>query len=706
MKVLSALLVVLGVAALQPPRPQRGASRGELRQLAQPAGAEPIEVLNAEKAWAGAEPLLRLAVPLDNDPSVRAAAVRALGRLEDPRVVPQLLALRGSIGNGVRADALAQALHGFDPAIDPALVRAATAWMFGVAAPSIASPQTLEAVAPMVEPLSRIAHPTPDEVHRAETILLKVANFTAPDPRQRGFYVAAARAFESLARINQRVTPLDDETAERLKKMVRGMSSNDVDDVRLYAFMALNAGRSLDADTERAALKDGYWQLRRVAAAVLAGAGAGLDDEARADAIQDLLDDRAPQVRYEALRAYARRSAATRGCGPLEDLLGDSDAHVVVAAIDALGDLCRSDEDLTTRLAAEARVPPAIGSWHRETHAFVALAKRSPERAVPSMGAFVTHPVWWVRMYAAGAAAAAGDLVHLEKLAYDSNDNVREAALGPWRRLKKAEADPAILDALGRSDIQLLRTAAMLLKDSPRSDRVWRALMDALMRLTKEGKETSRDARLPILEAIAIHASPDNAVELAPFLKDFDPKVAEKAAQVMIGLSGKVALPEPAPYSRGWPQAFKDLRQCVSVQLAGGGSFRMRMDPRAAPVAVDRFLKLAVSDHYYDGLSIHRVVPNFVVQGGSPGANEYSGAREFMRDEIAARNARGTVGLSTRGRNTGDGQFFINMVDNPRLNGDYTIFASVPDADLAVVDRIQEGDVMTAVNLTKCGSDR
>ena len=48
------------------------------------------------------------------------------------------------------------------------------------------------------------------------------------------------------------------------------------------------------------------------------------------------------------------------------------------------------------------------------------------------------HPVWWVRMYAAGAAAVAGDLVHLEKLAYDANDNVREAAIEPLRRLKKA----------------------------------------------------------------------------------------------------------------------------------------------------------------------------------------------------------------------------------------------------------------------------
>jgi cyclophilin family peptidyl-prolyl cis-trans isomerase len=125
------------------------------------------------------------------------------------------------------------------------------------------------------------------------------------------------------------------------------------------------------------------------------------------------------------------------------------------------------------------------------------------------------------------------------------------------------------------------------------------------------------------------------------------------------------------------------------VNLASGRSFTMQMDPRAAPITVDRFLKLALKDHYYDGLTIHRVVPNFVIQGGSPGANEYAGHKEYMRDEIAGSNVRGTVGLSTRGRNTADAQFFINLVDNARLDYQYTVFAHV--ADMGAVDAIEEG---------------
>jgi len=574
--------------------------------------------------------------------------------------------------------------------------------MFRIAAPAIANTRDLSTVTTVSGPLARIAHGNADAVHQAEHVLLKIAAFTAADVRMQAVYETNARSFEVLARTNQRTTGLDDDTAEQLRKMVARQFTNDTADVRLHAFMALNSGRGLDADTVKIALKDDFWQVRRVAATVVGGAGGGLDDAARLDAISTLLDDKDPHVRYEGVKAYARRGAAARGCDPLLNALNDGDPNVSLAAFDALGDVCKDDDEVTARLVAEAGVPPASDSWHRQTHAFVALAKRSAEKAAPSMEAFVTHPNWWVRMYAAGAAAVTGDLLHLEKLVYDTNDNVREAAIGPWRRLKKADAAPGILDALNRSDVQLLREAATLMKDVPRTDESYRALLGALKRLTTEGKETSRDARMALLDAMAVHATANNADDFLSLLKDFDPKIAEKTAQLLISLTGKVALPAAAPYSRGWPQEFRDLRQCVVVRMSSGGSFRMQMIPAAAPVTVDRFLKLATRDGYYNGLTIHRVVPNFVIQGGSPNANEYAGAKEFMRDEIAFGNGRGTVGLSTRGRNTADAQFFVNLVDNPRLNGDYTVFARVPDSDMPVVDRIQEGDVMRSIAMTKC----
>ena len=84
------------------------------------------------------------------------------------------------------------------------------------------------------------------------------------------------------------------------------------------------------------------------------------------------------------------------------------------------------------------------------------------------------------------------------------------------------------------------------------------------------------------------------------------------------------------------------------------------------------------------------MVPFFVVQGGSPLANEYVGDGPFTRDEVGLENRRGTVGVSTRGRDTGDGQIFVNTVDNVRLDHDYTVFAEVVRG-MDVVDRMQEG---------------
>ena len=698
MKAITAVFILAGLltAAQQPaPRPSRPVPLDVLRQMAQPAGAQPVEVLNAEKGWGGADALMPLTQ--SEDAVTRNAAARAIGRLEDPRLVLPLLSLKG-LSVSARADAVAQSLRGFDPAADPRLVQTALEWLYSVADQPL-NQRTIGEVAPVLMPLGRIVYGTPEQMHKAEAMVLRITVFARPDLRLGGTYLSGLRALESLARLNTKVAGLHQATIAELEKGVDKRSLNDSEFARFHALAALINGRGLTADSAMTALNDDAWQVRRLAMTVLAGGGAGLDDATRIRLIEEALDDQSGHVRYEALRAYVRRAARTNGCGPILERLQDRDLHVALAAIDALGDLCKEDADITGIIMAEARIPPPVGSWHRETHAFVSLAKRAPEKAASTMEAFATHPVWWVRMYAAGAAAVAGDLVHLLTLAHDSNDNVREAAIEPFWRLKRGEAEPAVVAALERNDAQLLRTAARLLSEPPQNSTLFRPLVTALMRLTRERSETSRDTRLALLDAIAIHASRDEATELTPLLKDFDAKVAERSAQVIGERTGGVVRAAPVQPARGWRQEFTDLRQCVGVHLATG-SFVMRMQPSSAPIAVDRFLKLATKDHYYDGLTFHRVVPNFVIQGGSPGANEYAGHKEYMRDEVGGRNTRGTVGLSTRGRNTGDAQIFINLVDNPRLDYDYTVFATVED--MPAVDKIQEGDVIRSIYLTKC----
>jgi cyclophilin family peptidyl-prolyl cis-trans isomerase len=128
------------------------------------------------------------------------------------------------------------------------------------------------------------------------------------------------------------------------------------------------------------------------------------------------------------------------------------------------------------------------------------------------------------------------------------------------------------------------------------------------------------------------------------------------------------------------------------------GTFELTLLPGEAAASVLRFVHLAQTG-YFNGLTFHRIVPNFVIQGGSPGANEYIGDTTFMRDEIGKLpQVRGTLGVSTRGRDTGDAQIYVNLVDNPRLDHEFTVFAEV-SRGLDVVDRILEGDVIERIEI-------
>jgi cyclophilin family peptidyl-prolyl cis-trans isomerase len=122
----------------------------------------------------------------------------------------------------------------------------------------------------------------------------------------------------------------------------------------------------------------------------------------------------------------------------------------------------------------------------------------------------------------------------------------------------------------------------------------------------------------------------------------------------------------------------KEIRLRVTMERhSGGGRFDVRLRGDNAPMMAARILAL-VRSGYYDGLSWHRVEHDFVIQGGSPGADEYDGFAQFLRDELGTvSHARGTLGMSTRGHDTGDAQWFVNLRDNARLDRDYTVWGEI-----------------------------
>jgi cyclophilin family peptidyl-prolyl cis-trans isomerase len=134
------------------------------------------------------------------------------------------------------------------------------------------------------------------------------------------------------------------------------------------------------------------------------------------------------------------------------------------------------------------------------------------------------------------------------------------------------------------------------------------------------------------------------------------------------------------------------------VQVRDLGSFEVALLTIEAPATVLKFAQLAESG-YYDGSTFHRVVPNLAVHGGSPGAHDAVGHPESMRDEVGLwPHVRGTLGLATEGRDTGRARFFINLVDNPRFDHEYTVFGQVLNG-IDVIDRILEGDVIERIEI-------
>jgi cyclophilin family peptidyl-prolyl cis-trans isomerase len=349
------------------------------------------------------------------------------------------------------------------------------------------------------------------------------------------------------------------------------------------------------------------------------------------------------------------------------------------------------------RLAALADTLPAgaTGRWHAAAHALLALARTSRDEAAARLPKFAEHPSPSVRAYAARAAGLAGVIPRLEQLAGDGNDNVRYQALLGLRQARGHDADAVFIDALGRRDYQLVLAAAQALEGSP-SAAAAPALLRAFLRLSAERRDTSRDPRLALLVRLRELGSSGQTPALQSCLMDFDPLIAAECSATLQKWTGARRTPKPSPM-RAEP-IVEPLPARARVSLRGGKTFELTLLTEEAPGSVSRFARLARAG-YYDGLTFHRVLTNFIIQGGSPGANEFSGDGPFMRDEISARShARGTVGVSTRGRDTGDAQIFVNLLDNPRLDRDYTVFAEVASG-MDVVDAVLEGDVIDRVEI-------
>lgn len=678
---------------------------------------------------AEAEPLLRgLGSP---SPEIARLAVRALGRLERREFLGDVRRVLADGDPDVRAEAanaVAQ-IAGADPGSAPAAFDALRARVaaerhpvaraalldalgrlpFPAAAPApSATPPAGAPAAPGAKPeQSRASTPAPgsrapasapastDTNPRAaaERIL---ADALAAEFSPTGVRLGAARGLEMLLRRARGTAHAPRaETLAALRAAALGTSrtttAGDETRVRRVAILALNAAAAADAAYLRL-LRDRDDQIRRLA---IVGVAGNAPSEHREALVAAGLSDPSPLVRLEALRVHARHLAAA-DCAPEITGLDDPDPHVALLAVDALGTACLSNAAATEALAAIVARPT---TWAFHARAVVALARRAPDRARPMLARLAADGSWQARMYAARAAALLRDDAILTSLAADAHANVRAAAIDGLRDVAAHQADGVYLAALASPDYPVVLSVAKALERTPRRAEAAAALLECLAALTRDARDTSRDPRLAILDRLREAGDAGQAAALAPYTGDFDPRVAARAAEILTAWTGenveirttrRTTLPAPSM------EELDSLPPGLRVTMTDGGTFDIRLFTADAPIAVWRIVRL-VKQSYYDGLTYHRILPGFIIQGGSPGADEFVGDGPFMRDELGLRSHdRGTVGVSTRGRDTGDAQWFINLVDNPRLDHEYTIFGEVV-AGMEVVARIVEGDTMARV---------
>ena len=156
----------------------------------------------------------------------------------------------------------------------------------------------------------------------------------------------------------------------------------------------------------------------------------------------------------------------------------------------------------------------------------------------------------------------------------------------------------------------------------------------------------------------------------------------------------------PAP-----PQLTIDTnKKYTATFTTSKGNIVCELFTKEAPKTVNNFVFLA-RDHFYDGTTFHRVIPNFMIQGGDPTATGRGGPGYRFEDEVDPKknphkHKPGTLSMANAGPHTNGSQFFITHVATDWLDGKHTVFGQVTSGK-DVVDKIQQGDQLTSVTIAE-----
>ena len=363
----------------------------------------------------------------------------------------------------------------------------------------------------------------------------------------------------------------------------------------------------------------------------------------------------------------------------------------LVEALAAVGE--QSSTDVMIELLSHPW-PPVRGAALR------GLARLDADLFVLVLSGLQPDSQWQVRADLANALAFVDPDVgafRLTLMLEDEDRRVIPAVLRSLVTLRAPNAVGVLLAHLSDDDVVVRKTVATLLGElevSQAAEALATAYRDA-------AGDPSYLARAAIVDALARIGGPPALETLRAAVTDPDWAVRVRAAQHLETRdpsidAGTAIRPAPLRFPFEVYRSLDLVTPSVSPHVfidTDRGTIQVELAVNEAPLTADNFMRLARSG-FYNGLLVHRVVPNYVVQTGDPRSDSEGGPGYTVRDELSPLPfLRGTVGMALDWADTGGSQFFITSSPQPQLDARYTVFGKVI-AGMEVVDQLQRGDVI------------
>jgi cyclophilin family peptidyl-prolyl cis-trans isomerase/HEAT repeat protein len=466
--------------------------------------------------------------------------------------------------------------------------------------------------------------------------------------------------------------------------------SSDVDLRRAAAYSLSRTGEAAARDAQRRLAADAEPVIR---ATVLGGFATGALEQPDLHVVLAALEDTDWRVRAAACQVLTSRDEIAIPAASGQKVVADFSSkhpHLAVSALAAAG--AQASVGTTVELLAVVNGgEPSLAS-----EALAALAQRDPAAARKVARRWIGSPELWRHRAAARVAVASGPEIE-RSVAADRDAGVRLAWIGALDGEQTIERRELLLGLLESDPDPAVRAQALsLLREAGAAPDVENLVELFASWKGDEMGDARGEAIISALAAAGTESERDGLLALG--LEDADSAVAAMVVNGARNLGLEVALPGREPrHGTRWYENLDTwtVEPRFLDVITDRGSFRIRLDVDSAPITSREIWDLAV-DGFYDGLDFHRVVPNFVIQGGDPRGDGWGGPGFALPDEpslIPFDSWR--VGIATSGPNTGGCQLFVTLLPADRLTGHYTNFGEVVSGrevltELRVGDRIRE----------------